>query len=60
MKKEKITYYLTPVLCLKYVIDGGITFDRTKVNLTGKEDLGKKEFLVVLAEGEGIKLGTIT
>lgn len=57
---EEITHYLTPVLCLKYVIDGGITFDRTKVNLTGKEDLGKQEFLVVLAQGEGINLGTTT
>ena len=60
VKKEKITYYLTPVLCLKYVIDDGVTFERTKVGLTGKENLGKKEFLVVLAQGEGIKLGTIT
>ena len=60
VEKEKITFYLTPVLCLKYVIDGEITFDRTKVGLTGKENLGKKEFLVVLAQGEGIELGTIT
>ena len=60
VEKEKITFYLTPVLCLKYVIDGEITFDRTKVGLTGKENLGKKEFLVVLTQGEGIELGTIT
>ena len=60
---KETEYFLTPVLCLKYILDSGITF---KTNL---EDIGNvsvnldgnnKEFLIVLAQGDGVSLGTVT
>ena len=60
---NKTEYFLTPVLCLKYVLDSGIMF-KTKYleeDIGMKElDLDKKEFLIVLAQGDGISLGTVT